>query len=679
MVIVFRDISGARQAERERQEAQEQVIAILDSIPDAFMRLDASGRIVQVNRMFERRFGKSQAALLGRHFREFHPCLCDGELEQGMQRALERRETIEIECRDDESGNWYVFKLCPTGTVQLGVFIQDITTRKKVEGELRDSQHREMERAGELEAVLRATPAAIFIAHDRYCHMITGNPASYRILGMEERENVSASAPERMPETRGFREFRDGVPLQPDELPLQVAVASGRDVESAELTLAFEDGRVRTIYGNAAPLFGPDGRSRGAIAAFVDITALKQAQQQLQDADRRKDEFLATLAHELRNPLAPISNAAQFLKLRGLSDPSLGWGIDVIGRQVQTMARLLDDLLDVSRISRNKLMLRRERIDLASVIARAVETSRPLIDMAGHELTISLPDAPVMLDADPMRLAQVFSNLLNNAAKYTESGGHIRLTAATVQSEAEVCVEDNGIGIAPEMLPRLFQIFSQAEPALERSRGGLGIGLSLVRGLVEMHSGSITAYSAGPGCGSRFVVRLPLLTPETEHPDSVAAHGAAPTALPLSVLVADDNRDSADTMASMLEAVGYQVLVAYDGEEAVVLAERHRPAIALLDIGMPRRNGYEVCRHLRSQPWGPSMCIIALTGWGQEADRHRAVEAGFDHHLVKPVEPATILELLASLHAPAASDSTVSAASAAGTSSPQDQNASRSL
>jgi signal transduction histidine kinase/ActR/RegA family two-component response regulator len=469
------------------------------------------------------------------------------------------------------------------------------------------------------------------------------------MLGMAERENISASAPERLPETRGFREFRDGVPLQPEELPLQVAAASGRDVENAELTLAFEDGRVCTIYGNAAPLFGPEGERRGAIAAFVDITALKQAQHQLQEADRRKDEFLATLAHELRNPLAPISNAAQFLKLRGLSDPSLGWGIDVISRQVQTMARLLDDLLDVSRISRNKLILRRQRIDLAAVVARAVETSRPLIDAAGHEFTVSLPAEPVMLDADPMRLAQVLSNLLNNAAKYTESGGHIRLVAARRGDEVDISVEDDGIGIAPDMLPRLFQIFSQAEPALERSRGGLGIGLSLVRGLVEMHGGTIAAHSAGLGRGSRFTLRLPVQQSQPERELAAPARNAAPTPAHLGVLVADDNHDSADTMASMLEAVGYQVFVAYDGAEAIRLAQEHHPAVALLDIGMPRRNGYEVCRHLRSQPWGRDMCLIALTGWGQEADRRRATTAGFDHHLVKPVEPGGILGMLASL------------------------------
>jgi PAS domain S-box-containing protein len=649
MVIVFRDVSAPRAAERERREAQEQVLAILESMPDAFMRIDQLGRIAQVNGMFERRFGKPQAALAGRNFREFDAELCRGELEDAIQEALAQRRSIELECHDAARDAWHAFKLCPTGATQLSVFIQDITAQKRAERELLDSQRREMERAGELEAVLRATPAAVFIAHDPYCHTITGNPASYRMLGMPERENVSASAPERLPEARGFREFLDGVPLQPEELPLQMAAATGRDVENAEMTLAFEDGRVCTIYGNAAPLFGPDGQRRGAIAAFVDITALKQAQHALQEADRRKDEFLATLAHELRNPLAPISNAAQFLKLRGLSDPSLSWGIEVIGRQVQTMARLLDDLLDVSRISRNKLILRRQRVDLAAVVARAVETSRPLIDMSSHQFTLSLPGEPIAIDADPMRLAQVFSNLLNNAAKYTESGGHIRLAAAVEGEEVEISVEDDGIGIAPDMLPRLFRIFSQAEPALERSRGGLGIGLSLVHGLVEMHGGSITAHSPGLGGGSRFTVRLPVLRSETAQEPAAAPRTAALPPAHLGILVADDNRDSADTMASMLEAVGYEVVVAYDGAQAISLAEEHQPFAALLDIGMPRRNGYEVCRHLRRQAWGADMRLIALTGWGQEADRRRATEAGFDHHMVKPVEPGAILALLASL------------------------------
>ena len=374
----------------------------------------------------------------------------------------------------------------------------------------------------------------------------------------------------------------------------------------------------------------------------------KQAEDALREADRRKDEFLATLAHELRNPLAPIRHAVEILKLQGSLDPTLKATRDIIDRQVQHMVRLIDDLLDISRITRGKLQLRRKAIELAEVLEQALETSRSYVKSAGHELTVSLPPQPVYLDADPVRLAQVFLNLIDNACKYTEKGGSIRLTAERDRTGVVVKITDTGIGISPENLPRLFGIFSQVGSPLERSsHGGLGIGLWLAQALVEMHGGSIAARSDGPGKGSEFTVWLPVLTetptpqpPQPEYPDSFKATARR-------ILVVDDNRDVVESLAKLLRLRGNEVETAQDGLEAVTAAEHYRPDVVLLDIGMPKLDGYGACRRMREQPWGKGIVIIALTGWGQDFNRRKTEEAGFSAHLVKPVELSALLQLLA--------------------------------
>jgi PAS domain S-box-containing protein len=388
---------------------------------------------------------------------------------------------------------------------------------------------------------------------------------------------------------------------------------------------------------------------RKVAVLFNDITERKCAEQALRDADRRKDEFLATLAHELRNPLAPIRNAVKILIAKGPPVPELQWARGVIDRQVQIMARLLEDLLDVSRISRNTLELRSEQVDLGDLVEAAVETSRPVIDAGGHKLSVTLPPEPIRLDADPLRLEQVLANLLTNAAKYTEEGGRIWLTAERQGSDVVVSVKDSGIGIAAEMLPHIFGIFSQAKPAVGRAQGGLGIGLSLVRGLVELHGGTIQAHSAGVGQGSEFVVRLPVATATpTQKPGPPSAANEEVPATRCRILIVDDNRDGADSLARLLQLMGNEVGTAYDGEEAVKAAGSLQPDVVLLDIGMPKLNGYDACRRIRQQTWGKEMFLIALTGWGQEEDRRRTEEAGFNHHIVKPVDPAALLQLLAS-------------------------------
>jgi CheY-like chemotaxis protein len=316
---------------------------------------------------------------------------------------------------------------------------------------------------------------------------------------------------------------------------------------------------------------------------------------------------------------------------------------------MRQMTHLIDDLLDVSRITRNKLDLRRQRIDIEQVVQVALETSRPLIEAGGHQLTVGLPEQPLHLDGDLTRLAQAISNLLNNAAKYSERGGHITLTARRQGSDAVVCVRDTGIGIAPEMLPRIFDMFTQADGASGRSQGGLGIGLTLVKRLVEMHGGSIHAKSDGPAKGSEFTVRLPIISdkPGESPPNASREHVAKGPAL--RVLVADDNRDSANCLGMLLRIAGNEVRTAYDGVQAVESAAEFRPEVLLLDVGMPGMNGYDAARHVRNQPWGRSAVLIAVTGWGQDGDREQSKDAGFDHHMVKPVDPGALLQLLGTL------------------------------
>jgi signal transduction histidine kinase/ActR/RegA family two-component response regulator len=380
----------------------------------------------------------------------------------------------------------------------------------------------------------------------------------------------------------------------------------------------------------------------------ADLIEQRRAEQALRDADRNKDEFLATLAHELRNPLAPIRNATLILQSQGQPNPELHWARGVIERQVQLMARLLEDLLDVSRLSRSRMELRTELIELAVVLEAAMETSRPLIEGAGHQLTVALPPEPVYLEADPVRLAQVFANLLNNAAKYTDPGGQIRLEVERRRSDVIVSIADTGIGIAPELLPRIFEIYSQAKSASARSLDGLGIGLSLARGLVELHGGSITVRSDGPGQGSTFVVCLPVaVAPSIVKPVRPNEDSEQVSRVKYRILVVDDNRDSADSLAMLLKIMGNEVSTSYDGQQAVEAGAVFRPDVVLLDIAMPKLNGYETCHLIRAQPWGKGVFLVALTGWGQEEDRRRSERTGFDDHMVKPVDAAALLKSLA--------------------------------
>ena len=434
--------------------------------------------------------------------------------------------------------------------------------------------------------------------------------------------------------------------LHPEEQAILARLRAGDRIDHYETVRVAKDGRRIEVSLTVSPVRDSTGRIIGASKVARDITDRRLAERTQADAERHKDEFLAMLGHELRNPLAPIRNIAEILRRRALGDPEQEQLSRVLDRQVQQMTRLLDDLLDMSRIRQGKLQLQKEPVDLLTVVARAVETSRPLIDARRHVLDVSLPTESVRVQGDVARLVQVLGNLLNNAAKYTPDGGTITIAARATDAEAELSVRDTGIGIAPELLPTVFDMFVQGEHGLSRSHGGLGIGLTLVRTIAELHGGGVAVRSEGTGRGSEFVVRLPRLKagPGGEHGagrlerESRARDGKR-------VVIVDDNRDAADSLAMMLRMGRHEVVTVGTGAEALEAVSRVHPDLVLLDIGLPDVDGYDVARQLRAA--GYSGTLAALTGHGLAEDRDRARRAGFDHHLVKPIDPRTLEALLA--------------------------------
>jgi PAS domain S-box-containing protein len=442
--------------------------------------------------------------------------------------------------------------------------------------------------------------------------------------------------------------------VHPEDRPrfgeqMKILTASPSSVEF-EFRIVHRDGTIRWLAQACQPVHGEQGEYLGLRGSNRDVTERAEAERALREADRRKDEFLATLAHELRNPLAPMRNALQILRLS--NDPDVHEQSRLLmQRQLDQIVRLVDDLLDVSRISTGKLELRKGQVNLREVVTGAAEASGPLIDRMGHTLAVTIPKTTLTVDADPTRLGQVFVNLLNNAAKYMDRGGRIWLAVERQGSDVLVSVKDTGVGIATDQLSGIFQMFSQVQSSLERSQGGLGIGLTLVKRLVELHGGRIEVHSDGPGKGSEFVVRLPLMV-EASGP-LATAEGDEDEALKssLRILIVDDNRDSADSLGMLLRIMGNDIRTADDGAKGVKLSGEFRPDVVLMDIGLPKLNGYQACQSIREQEWGRRMVLIAVTGWGQDEDRRRSHEAGFDHHMVKPVDPQALMKLLADLQA----------------------------
>ena len=476
-----------------------------------------------------------------------------------------------------------------------------------------------------------------------------------------------------------FKLFRpDGRFMPHEQCPMAEVIAGTlSEARDAEVLIERPDGSRITVIVNIRPLKNERGDIMGAINCFYDITARKEMEDSLRDSDRRKSEFLAMLAHELRNPLAPIRHSLEVMRRArkvesaangsqgtGRTTPALSQPVDaaigVLDRQVGQIVRLVDDLLDAGRISRGKMVLRKERVELSSVVHHAVEAVRPLCESSDQELTVTLPQAPVYLDADPTRLAQIVGNLLNNACKFSDRGGHIWLTVERTGESAGdignassrlppsvvIRVRDTGMGIAANQQSRIFDMFTQGETALERVVTGLGIGLTLVKTLTQMHGGTVDVTSAGIGQGTEFVVRLPILVEPVTVPPPAKTREPALTAKGLRILIVDDNRDATDMLATLLELSGHETHKAHDGVEAVEATTTLQPDVILLDIGLPRLNGYEAARKIREQQKEPIRpLLVALTGWGQDEDRRRTEEAGFDAHLVKPLDAAALRKL----------------------------------
>ena len=644
---VVRDITERNRAEEAVREAAVRLKAIVDTAVDGIITMDEGGIIESMNPAAERIFGHAHEEVVGRGiamlmpepYLSEHDGYLESYLRSGQPQIIGTIREVHGRRKD---GSVFPMELAVSES-RLGArrlftgIVRDITEYKRaVEERTRLLAELGAERAL-LNTLLDNAPVG-FGFFDQALRYVRLNPALAELDGLPLEAHLGRPMPEVLPRMSPevFDAFRH-------------VLRTGTSIVNKEFRgeTPRNPGQPRYWLCSFYPVKTPDGAVLGAGAVVTDIDDRKRMEEALKEADQRKDQFLAMLAHELRNPLAPISNAVQIMKVQGLSGPNFQWSVKVIEDQVKHMTRMVDDLLDVSRITRGKVVLQKEPVDLEVVVELAVEASRPLIEDYHHRLTVTLPEHPVLLEVDPARMAQVLSNLLNNAAKYTDEGGEISLSAEQRGREVVIRVRDNGTGIAPELLPHIFDMFTQADQTLSRSRGGLGIGLTLVRSLVEMHQGRVTARSGGTGKGSEFTVRLPVSRAAAASADDEPPGDGPLHHLPRRrILVVDDSRSNAISLGVLLRALGQDVEMAYDGPAALELVRRRRPDLVLLDIGLPGMDGYEVARRCRQDEDLRSIMLVAMTGYGKDEDRRRSQEAGFNAHLVKPVNLEDLRVLL---------------------------------
>jgi two-component system, chemotaxis family, CheB/CheR fusion protein len=629
VLLAIEDITERKRA----QETRAQLASIVESSDDAIVSKDLDGIITSWNPAAEHIFGYSAEEAIGHSIKLLIPKESHGEEDQILAR-LRRGERIEhyetVRRRKDGTLLDVALSVSPIADasgriVGASKIARDITERKRAEL-LRTR----------LASIVESSDDAI-VSKDLDGTITSWNPAAESIFGYSADEVIGRSIKILIPEEHHSEEDQ-----------ILARLRGGERLQHYETIRRRKDGTLLDVSLTVSPIADPSGRIVGASKIARNIGPRRRAERALVEADRRKDEFLAMLAHELRNPLASISNAVQVLQRAGSDGKTVRSVSEILTRQAGQMERYVDDLLDVSRITRGKVELRLEAVELVPLLEQAVSATRPQAACLGHALDLRLSSKPIYVDADPVRLSQVMGNLLSNACKFTEHGGHIELSAAVEDGQAVVRVRDNGIGIAADQIAHIFGLFTQVDSSLERSVGGLGIGLTLVQSLVAMHGGTIEARSEGLGRGSEFIVRLPTRpapsarspAPESRSSESSANHRT---------LIIDDNEDGAQSLAMLLELSGHQTKMAHDGLQGLEIAAEFRPDVVLLDIGLPRLNGYEVGRRIRAQPWGKGMLLLAMTGWGQEEDRNRSREAGFDAHIVKPVDHDELMKLLGSL------------------------------
>lgn len=636
---------------------ESQELAILES--DARLRLAlAAGRMgiwewdARTNNVLwngtEQRiagFGEERSLTPEQFFQVVHP---DDRhrVEHAFRAAVDQQASFEAEFRIVRSSGeerWLVGRGMPLigrdGRTAKVVGVNfDITDRKRSEQARQHAEAALREAHGLIRAITDNATTAIFMVDGDGATTFM-NPAAEAMVGytFEELRGRSLYAHVYAPEP-------DGRPTAFEATCIGVSILTRQAVREQEARFIARDGRSFPVRCNATPILADD-RLSAVVLEVRDITVEKGAQDALEEADRRKDRFLATLAHELRNPLAPIRNALHALACEGEDRARREWATRLMERQVAQLVRLIDDLLDISRITLDKMTLRRESVALADVIDCAVETSGSLIAERGHRFTLSLPEQSVRVHADATRLAQIVANLLNNAAKYSDPGADIRLQAEIEGDRVRLSVRDTGRGIRPEILPHIFDMYTQG--SVESSSDGLGIGLALVKKLVDLHEGSIEARSEGEGRGSEFIVRIPLAAVDAQAGIVPSAPREDASARRRRVLVVDDNPDAADSLMFALAGAGHEASTAYTGREALERAAELQPDAVVLDIGMEDIDGYDVARRIRAQSWGADVILIALTGWGQQEDRERAREAGFDHHVIKPADPRDLMQRLA--------------------------------
>jgi PAS domain S-box-containing protein len=631
------DLSERKQADEALRESEIRLRKVLDIETVGVLFFDGAGAIVNANDAFLQLVGyrreELEAGILS--WQQLTP---PEWLEVSRAQVSKLKEVGRIGpyekqyFRKNGSRWWGLFAGAGLGDGITVEYVIDITEHKRAETALR-------EREQQLSLVTETVPVSIIYVDAeqrvRFANQVYLNRVRKRadeVMGKTIRELLGES---------NYEKFSP-----------YIAKAYQGEPQSYDIRFHYEALGMRDLHIRYAPATGSGGRVQGIVAAIEDITERKRAEEALREADRRKDEFLATLAHELRNPLAPLRNSLEILRVNDDDHKTVARIRATMEHQVSHLARLVDDLLEVSRITRGKIELRRQRVDLKTIIEGAVETVGPLADAKTQELTISCPRQPLYVDGDPLRLTQIVANLLNNAVKYTEEGGRIEVSAARQGSDAVVRVRDSGIGISPAVLPKIFDLFAQADTSSTRAQEGLGIGLTLVRHLLDLHGGSIEAKSSGLGRGSEFIVRLPLVAHDrADQPRALPAQavGGGAARLPRKILVVDDNEAAADTLAELLGIYGHEVRVVHNGRAALDALADWWPDLMLLDIGMPGVDGYEVARRVREQAGSDEIKLIALTGWGQEKDLELARDAGFDHHLLKPLDLQALSEILKSL------------------------------